>query len=418
MATSEPSFHPSFPPQTLVDATNAALPPHDKATWRMRNLNGGQDADALARWFEDAAPTLLPMGAAASARENQLWSMSAVEYIAARRSGETSCEEYTTAALKRMHHYRQLNAFMMTSYDQAASSTIMAQARALDQRAATGGVESIAPFFGLPIPLKGTAATVDFPSSAGSGVLDSCYAAQDCDLVQILKKANAIIMGKTNVPEFAASWLTVNHTNGVCWNPYVSSVGALTTGGSSGGAAVAVAAHIVPLAVTEDTGGSTRHPANQCGNFGYDPPRNKYPNNGNPGITFYCDQLGLNARSFGDILLYDAVVTGCQAEHAAARNAVRARPASDLRVGFPQEVHNGPDLLSACLSGWLSVSSCLLALTFSLFRALYRFSSSLIFLKLSSTTLSTSEARKRARSFSPAAQPVASPNGSSVVNPC
>ena len=77
-----------------------------------------------------------------------------------------------------------------------------------------------------------------------------------------------------------------------------------------------MAAHIAPLAMTEDTGGSTRFPANQCGNFGYDPPRNKYPNNGNPGLTCYHDQTGVNTRNFEDVLLFDRVITGATAEHA------------------------------------------------------------------------------------------------------
>jgi amidase len=204
--------------------------------------------------------------------------MSATEYIAARQRGETTCEEFTCAAVKRMLHYRHLNAFTVSSYEM--TSAIIAQARALDAQVEAEGIESIAPLYGLPVPIKGTAATIDFPSSAGSAVLDRFHAARDCDLVLVLKGAHAVIMGKTNVPEFAASWLTLNYTNGVTWNPYTSKEGAMTVGGSSGGAAVAVAANITPLAVTEDTGGSTRHPANQCANFGYDPPRNKYPNDG------------------------------------------------------------------------------------------------------------------------------------------
>jgi hypothetical protein len=59
---------------------------------------------------------------------------------------------------------------------------------------------------------------------------------------------------------------------------------------------------------------------------------------GNPGITYFNDQLGLNSRTFDDILLYDAVITGCHAEHAAAAEAARALPFGDIRVGFPHEV--------------------------------------------------------------------------------
>ena len=137
---------------------------------------------------------------------------------------------------------------------------VMTQARALDAQAAREGVESIAPLYGLPVPIKGTCATTDFPSCVGTGVLQHCYGRRDSELVALLKGANAVLMGKTNVPEFACSGLTMNHTNGVCRNPYDH---CLSTGGSSGGSAAATAARIAPVSVTEDTGGSTRNPANQ-----------------------------------------------------------------------------------------------------------------------------------------------------------
>ena len=96
-----------------------------------------------------------------------------------------------------------------------------------------------------------------------------------------------------NVPEFAANWVTANPASGQTRNPYDHK---LTVGGSSGGSASAVASYMCPLAVTEDTGGSTRVPASSNQNFGFDPSRNHYPNDGNPGMTYLCDQLGVNAR--------------------------------------------------------------------------------------------------------------------------
>ena len=316
-----------------------------------------------------------------------MFKMSAADYISERRAGNITCMEYTTTCVKRMLHYSNLNCFMSTSY--AMTDRILAQAEALDARAAAEGIDSIGPLYGLPVPIKGTCATIDFPSCVGVGVLQHCYARKDSELVEILKNAHAVIMGKTNVPEFAASGATLNHANGVTRNPANPK---LTPGGSSGGSGAAVAARIVPLAVTEDTGGSTRIPANQvsgsllchrhaptlselrvetgsksscgtdrqiksvqvcacvgalqCGNFGYDPPRNKYPNGGNPGITFWNDQLGLNAREFDDILLYDAAVTGKVQEHDAASASVAALSNSDITVGFPREFFyecNWPD---------------------------------------------------------------------------
>ena len=155
------------------------------------------------------------------------------------------------------------------------------------------------------------------------------------------------------MPEFAASGVTANYANGRTINPYDHT---LIPGGSSGGSGAAVAActsdafprgsarclanhrhhgaDLAPIAVTEDTGGSTRLPAFFNHNVGYDPSRNHYPNAGNPGMTFTNDQIGLNARSLDDILLLDAGLLGLEAEHAAALAAAPA--AGEIRVGLPQ----------------------------------------------------------------------------------
>jgi Asp-tRNA(Asn)/Glu-tRNA(Gln) amidotransferase A subunit family amidase len=104
----------------------------------------------------------------------------------------------------------------------------------------------------LPVPLKGTVATTDFPSSAGVGALHNYHAVTDAAMTTLLRNAHAVIMGKTNVPEFACSWITANYANGRALNPYDHG---LTTGGSSGGSASSVASFIAPIAISEDTGG-------------------------------------------------------------------------------------------------------------------------------------------------------------------
>merc|ERR1719210_2108997 len=268
-----------------------------------------------------------------TAREKEMYLWSAGEYISNFKAGSVTAEEYTTALVKRMMHYRKLNAFFVTSYE--LSDKIIDAAKAIDAKVATHGIESVAPLYGLPIPAKGTMATEDFPSSAGMGILDGCYAIEDAELIKIIKDANGVIMGKTNVPEYACSWQTMNHLNGVTRNVYNQE---LAVCGSSGGSGAAVAAYIAPLAITEDTGGSTRCPAHANGNFGYDPTRNKWPNDGNPGITHYRDQLGMNSRSFDDILLLDKALLNLTVEHAEAEANVSSISASDIRVGFPTEI--------------------------------------------------------------------------------
>lgn len=321
-------WHKDFPPRELIDNTTDPET-GEKVEWRKRGKV--QDKEAVARWFEEHVPSFAPQPM--TTEEQEIYRMDAMSYVAARKAGKITCELYTRVLVKRMMHLEALNCFMVTSYQ--LHFKIIEQAIALDAKAAAEGIEAIAPLYGLPIPVKGTCATADFPSCVGCGVLQNCFAKKDSELCAILKEAGAVLMGKTNVPEFACSGTTLNHANGVCRNPYDS---ALSTGGSSGGSAVATAARIAPLSITEDTGGSTRNPANQCGNFGYDPPRNKHPNAGNPGITFFRDQLGCNAHSFDDMMLYDMAVTGKAEEHAAAASAVAALPTSEIKIGCPQEM--------------------------------------------------------------------------------
>eukprot|EP00441_Pelagodinium_beii_P034543 CAMPEP_0197635366 /NCGR_PEP_ID=MMETSP1338-20131121/11200_1 /TAXON_ID=43686 ORGANISM="Pelagodinium beii, Strain RCC1491" /NCGR_SAMPLE_ID=MMETSP1338 /ASSEMBLY_ACC=CAM_ASM_000754 /LENGTH=644 /DNA_ID=CAMNT_0043207397 /DNA_START=11 /DNA_END=1945 /DNA_ORIENTATION=- len=304
------SWKESFPPQELLDT---------------------EDGERIAAWFSQHLPAMRLGDKTLTAREKQLQAMSLRDYISARQQCEVTCEEYAKALLKRMMHYSYMNAFMYLDNMPHQTEYILEQARDLDKKAREEGISAIAPLYGLPVPVKGTMATTDFPSSAGHGLLHDCYAKMDAGMVTLLRSKHAVIMGKTNVPDFAASFTTANYSNGCTLNPYDHG---LLPGGSSGGAASAVATYIAPLALSEDTGGSTRMPAlqNQC--FGYDPSRNHYPNDGNAAITFTNDQVGLLARSLEDILPMDAALLGLEAEHAAARAGAPAL--RDIRVGLPQ----------------------------------------------------------------------------------
>ena len=103
---------------------------------------------------------------------------------------------------------------------------------------------------------------------------------------------------------------------------------------------------LCPVAVSEDTGGSTRVPALYNGVFGFDPCRNHYPNEGNPGLTYTRDQIGVHARSIGDVLLYDrAIADDADGVHAEAAAAAAARSAATpIRIGAPERPFVvGPD---------------------------------------------------------------------------
>lgn len=129
-------------------------------------------------------------------------------------------------------------------------------ARIADERLATG--KEVGPFHGLPIAIKDTHNAAGFPTTNGSPIFRDHIATQDDLIVERLRKAGAIVIGKTNVPEFAAGAHTFNEVFGVTRNPYNPK---RTAGGSSGGAAVAVTCGMIPFADGSDMGGSLRFPA-------------------------------------------------------------------------------------------------------------------------------------------------------------
>ncbi|GAB5364056.1 hypothetical protein AAMO2058_000936700 [Amorphochlora amoebiformis] len=266
-------------------------------------------------------------------RERTLARLSASAFVEMRKRGEVTCEEYAEVLVKRAKHYKYMGQFMYFDILPNQMDQVVRRARELDQKAQEEGVDSLSPLYCLPVPIKGTMATVDYPSSAGVGVLHGYFAKYDAKAVDMLKEKFGIPFGKTNVPEFAASWVACNYANGCTLNPYDHS---LTAGGSSGGGASAVASYIAPIAFTEDTGGSTRHPGVQNGNFAYDPSRNHYPNQGNSGMSYTNDQIGINARTFEDILFFDQSFLSIDQHHKTAAEKAAKRPLSDIKVGLPR----------------------------------------------------------------------------------
>lgn len=214
---------------------------------------------ATAAWLAADAP-ILAAQPDLSSKTAEMLGWTAAEFIAARRAGTTTCRAYAETLLTRAAFYADMNIFETGSRTPAAAATILALADELDEKAATHGVEALAPLYCLPVPVKGTMATVDFPSSAGAARLADTPAVKDAGMVVLLKNAHGLPFGKTNTPEFAGSWVTINPTHGRTINAYHP---LLTAGGSSGGSGAAVAFHIGAVAITEDTGGSTRHPSYQ-----------------------------------------------------------------------------------------------------------------------------------------------------------
>jgi amidase len=154
-----------------------------------------------------------------------------------------------------------LNAFVATCWDRAA-----VEARAAERAVMAG--EPLGPLFGLPIAIKDLALTGDLRTTFGSPQFADFVPEADERQVAAVRRAGAIVVGKTNTPEFGAGANTVNPVHGATGNPFDPEK---TCAGSSGGSAVALATGMVPLATGSDMGGSLRNPAAYCGVVGFRP---------------------------------------------------------------------------------------------------------------------------------------------------
>lgn len=233
---------------------------------------------------------------------------SAAGMAAAVRSREISAVELTHGLLERIaRHNPALNAIVTLDGERALD-----RARAAD--AATARGESWGELHGVPFTLKDCFETAGVRTTAGHPPLAEHVPKADSTVAARLKAAGAILLGKTNVPPLAMSAQTSNTIFGRSNNPWDV---ARTPGGSSGGAAAAVAARLTPFDVGSDMSGSIRIPAHFCGVYGFKPSSNRVPGTGHipppPGAPRIDRQLcayGPIARSVDDLALLTALLVG------------------------------------------------------------------------------------------------------------
>ncbi|MDX1556084.1 MAG: amidase family protein, partial [Xanthomonadales bacterium] len=244
--------------------------------------------------------------------------MTVAEGVAALASGRLSASDYCEAALAQAEKFRLYNMF-----SQMAPAYSRETARAVDTRRARGA--AIGALEGLPYALKDSVDMVEFYTIAGHPSMKTFRPALDADLVTALKEADAVCVGKTQIPPLSMWWTTENEITGDTGNPFNH---AYKTGGSSGGSGAAVAARIVPFAVAEDTGGSVRIPAAINGVLGLRPTTGRWPLGGAVPIGF-SDTLGPIARTVADIRLLDTLFA-TDGPH----RATQPLQISDLRIGY------------------------------------------------------------------------------------
>ena len=257
-----------------------------------------------------------------------------VELSAALSRGEFSSEELTRACLQRVAALdERLNSFITVTEAQA-----LAAARAADARSGAG---EAGPLTGIPFAHKDIFCTRDVRTSCGSRMLDNFIAPYDATVTQKLAAAGAVMIGKTNMDEFAMGSSNETSFYGPVKNPWNT---ATVPGGSSGGSAAAVAARLVPVSTGTDTGGSIRQPAALCGITGLKPTYGRVSRYGMIAFASSLDQGGPFARSAGDAALMLGAMAGFDTRDSTSVD----RPVDDysatlddslegLRIGLPKE---------------------------------------------------------------------------------
>jgi amidase len=218
------------------------------------------------------------------------------------RVRQVSCREVMTAYLAQISRLNpDLNAIVARLDDDVC----LALADKADRAVGNGG--PIGPLHGLPTAFKDLEPAVGFPLSKGSPIFKAFMPAADSVLVERIRDAGAIPIGKTNVPEFGMGSQTYNTVYGTTRNPYDRSK---TAGGSSGGAAAALAAGMLPIADGGDLGGSLRNPANFNNVVALRPSVGLVPLAPSPIPFIGVSTKGAMARSVSDVALGLSVVAG------------------------------------------------------------------------------------------------------------
>ena len=225
----------------------------------------------------------------------------AVDLVRRIRGRELSACEVMEAHLRQIERLNpELNAIVTLHADRALEG-----AREADERQARG--DALGPLHGLPIAHKDLVTTRGIRTTFGSRLFSNYVPTQDDLIVERLQAAGAVTIGKTNVPEFGAGSQTYNEVFGETRNPYDTSK---TCGGSSGGAATALAAGMLPIADGSDMGGSLRNPGNFCNVVGLRPSAGRVPVYPTQLAWSGLTVLGPMARTVGDAALMLSAIAG------------------------------------------------------------------------------------------------------------
>ncbi|MDT4924451.1 MAG: aspartyl-tRNA(Asn)/glutamyl-tRNA(Gln) amidotransferase subunit [Pseudonocardiales bacterium] len=272
---------------------------------------------------------------------DDLTRMTAAEIAALIAGGEVAAVEVAQAHLDRIAAVDQsVHAFLHVDTAGALDA-----AKAVDAARAAGTV--LGPLAGVPLAMKDVVVTKDLPTTAGSKILEGWHPPYDATITRRIKDAGIVMLGKTNMDEFAMGSSTENSAYGPTHNPWDLS---RIPGGSSGGSSAAVAAYEAPLAIGTDTGGSIRQPAAVTGIVGHKPTYGAVSRYGLVAFSSSLDQAGPFGRTVLDAALLHEVMAGhdpCDSTSidapiapvvAAAREGAELSSLAGVRVGVVREL--------------------------------------------------------------------------------
>jgi aspartyl-tRNA(Asn)/glutamyl-tRNA(Gln) amidotransferase subunit A len=238
--------------------------------------------------------------------------------------GETTSEAVTADFLSAIKQ-RDGKILAFLHVDESAA---LDQARAVDAKRKRG--ESLHPLAGIPVAIKDVLCVEGRPTTCGSKILQNFVPPYDAHVITKLKQADAVLIGKTNMDEFAMGSSTENSAYQITGNPWDLE---RIPGGSSGGSAAAVAAGEAPLALGSDTGGSIRQPASLCGIVGMKPTYGRVSRFGLVAFASSLDQIGPFAHDVADAALLLETIAGHDARDSTSVN--RPVPAYSKTVDQP-----------------------------------------------------------------------------------
>jgi aspartyl-tRNA(Asn)/glutamyl-tRNA(Gln) amidotransferase subunit A len=263
-----------------------------------------------------------------------MFAASLKELSAALGVKKVSCVELTTLFLDRIdRHQPRLNAFITVDRERS-----IAQARAADKRINRG---EAGPLTGIPVAHKDIFCAQGWLTTCASRMLSNFVAPYDAHVIEQFNAVDAVLLGKTNMDEFAMGSSSENSHYGPVRNPWDT---ARVPGGSSGGSAAAVAARLAPCATGTDTGGSIRQPAALCGISGIKPTYGLVSRYGMIAFASSLDQGGAFARCAEDLAIMLGAMTGFDARDSTSLERPSedyarelGRPLEGMRIGLPRE---------------------------------------------------------------------------------